>query len=50
MLEKIMLPRDDLPRDVGNRLLALMDRPNKEFPGPDFIANVIFDFAALRVA
>ena len=38
MLEEIVLPRNDLLRDVGNRLLALMDRANQEFPAPDSIA------------
>ncbi len=50
VLEKIALPRDDLLRNVRNRLLALMDRADKEFPAPDFVADIIFDFAALGVA
>ena len=50
VLEKLPLSRDDLLRDVGNRLLALMDRANKDFPAPDFVADLIFDFAALGVA
>ena len=47
VLEKIALPRNDLLRDIRNRLLALMDRSDQEFPAPDFVADVIFDFAAL---
>ena len=50
MLQKIVLPRDDLLRDVGDCLLALMDRADQKFTAPDFVANIIFDLAALSVA
>ena len=47
MFEKVALPRNDLLRDIGNGLLALMDRSDEEFAAPDFVADVIFDFAAV---
>jgi len=50
MFEKIALACDDLLRDAGNRLLALMDRADKKFSAPDFVANVIFNLTALSVA
>jgi hypothetical protein len=47
VFEKVALPRNDLVRDVGNGLLALVDRSDQEFAVPDLVANVIFDFAAV---
>ncbi len=49
VLEKIALPLHDLVRDIGNRLLALVDRLDQKFAAPDFIANVIFDFVAIAI-
>ena len=43
MLEEFALPRDDLMRDVGNRLLALVDRLDEKFAAADLVSNVIFD-------
>ena len=44
-----MLPRHDLVRDVGDRLLALVDRFDQEFSAADFVADVILHFAAVAV-
>jgi hypothetical protein len=41
---------NDLLRDVHNCLLPLMDRADQEFAAADFVPDVIFDVAALRVA
>ena len=49
VLKEIPLPRNDLVRDIGNRLLALVDRSDQEFAAPDFVADVIFDFSAVAV-
>ena len=49
VLKKVALPRNDLVRDVGNRLLALVDRSDQEFAAPNFVADVIFDFTAVVV-
>src|SRR6266536_1646261 len=49
VLKKIPLPRNDLVRDVGNGLLALVDRADQKFAAPDFVADVIFDFATVAV-
>ena len=45
VLEKLPLPRDDLVRDIRDRLLALMNRFDQEFPAADFVADVILHFA-----
>src|SRR5207247_129470 len=50
VLKEIALPRNDLLRDVENCLLALMDRADQEFSAPDFVPDIIFNFAALGVA
>ena len=50
VLEEIALPRNDLLRDVHNRLLPLMDRADQKFAAADFVPDVIFGVAALRVA
>ena len=49
VFKKIALPRNDLVRDVGNGLLALVDRSDQEFAAPDFVADVVFDLAAVVV-
>ena len=49
VIEEIALPRNDLVRDVRNRLLALVDRFDQEFSASDFIADVILHFAAIAV-
>jgi hypothetical protein len=49
VLKKVALPRNDLVRDVGNRLLALVDRSDQEFAAPDLVADVIFDVSAVVV-
>src|SRR6476646_795426 len=36
-------------RNVGNRLLALVDRLDQKFSAPDFIANVILYFVAIPI-
>jgi hypothetical protein len=47
VLKEIALPGNDLVRDVGNRLLALVDGSNQEFAAPDFVPDVIFDFSTV---
>ena len=49
VLKKFALPFYDLVRDIGNRLLALMDRFDQEFSAADLVADVIFHFAAVAV-
>jgi hypothetical protein len=35
--------------NVGNRLLALVDRSDQEFAAPDFVADIVFDFTAVVI-
>src|SRR5437870_4822970 len=47
--QKIALPRNNLPRDIRNGLLALVDRSDQEFAAPGLVADVIFDVSAVVV-
>ena len=49
LVEEVTLPFHNLVRDVGNRLLPLMDRLDQEFSAPDLVTNVVLHFASVMV-
>ena len=49
MLEELALTFYDLMSNVGNCLLALVNRFDQEFSASNFVANVILHFAAIPI-
>ena len=49
LVKKVELPFHNLVRDVGYRLLALMNRFDQKFSAPDLVANVVLHFVSVAI-
>ena len=49
LVEEVALPFHDLVGDIGNGLLALVNRFDQKFSASDLVADVVLHFAAVAV-
>ena len=49
LVEEVALPFHDLVRNIGNRLLALVNRLDQKFSAPDLVTNVVLHFVSVAV-